>query len=447
MLERLYYGILFVTFSIIRKPIIFLINILKLFLDEITLEGYKNSKLGSRYKYSDPLIEKIAKAKDITDLCYLHGYYVHEHVVKTKDGYLLTIHRITKTTNVNNIDGDSRKTKPVVYFHHGLLTNSELFVSGDTKEKCLPLLLVDLGYDVWLGNNRGNSYSRKHINYEVNEQKFWDFSLDEYAIFDIPDTIDYILELTYQEKIIYIGFSQGASQGFASLSINPNLSKKFKIFIGLSPAMIPKNLNHPIANYVIHCSHILLYTFFGKKSLMPSVLFWQKMLSPVTFMRVVDKCLVLLFNWTHGNISIRQKEAGYPHMFSPTSVKTLVHWFQIIKRKRFQMFEENPSLLAEFITKDEEREYAYSNYPLETNSISKGCIFPVQTIRDLPMFLVYGTSDILIDMDRTMENLKNNNSLVDFISIDGYEHMDTLWASDVKETCFDPIIDRLKKLE
>nr|CAD7398818.1 unnamed protein product [Timema cristinae] len=35
--------------------------------------------------------------------------------------------------------------------------------------------LVDAGYDVWLGNNRGNSYSRKHVNLTTSNKKYWDF--------------------------------------------------------------------------------------------------------------------------------------------------------------------------------------------------------------------------------------------------------------------------------
>ena len=31
------------------------------------------------------------------------------------------------------------------------MTNSELFVLGTNKYKTLPYLLVDLGYEVWLG--------------------------------------------------------------------------------------------------------------------------------------------------------------------------------------------------------------------------------------------------------------------------------------------------------
>jgi hypothetical protein len=46
-------------------------------------------------------------------------------------------------------------------------------------------VLADLGYDVWLGNTRGNKYSKQSID-EVKSKDFWDFSFPEMITYDLP---------------------------------------------------------------------------------------------------------------------------------------------------------------------------------------------------------------------------------------------------------------------
>lgn len=371
------------------------------------------------------LQEQVISAKDIVDIVHAHGYKVHEHVVQTKDGYLLSIHRILPRS------GTKPKNKPVVYMHHGLLTNSELFLLGETTSKCLPFILIDNGYDVWLGNNRGNKYSRKHLILSSTDERFWNYSLDEFAMFDIPNTIDYILKITQMKSLGYIGFSQGSAQCLASLSLNHDLNEKINVFIGLSPAMIPQGLNNPVCSFLVGSAPGLLYRIFGKRAILPSVVFWQKMMGPNFYQTVVDRSLVFLFNWKSGNITTSQKKTGYPHMFSPSSVKSVVHWFQIIDNKRFQMFDEGGASGSKLVY--------LSGTSKKNNRVAP---FPTQTITT-PCLLIYGKSDMLIDIDKTLENLSCNTEV---IGLDGYEHMDTLWSCDVEQSVFEPILKKLDSM-
>ena len=75
-------------------------------------------------------------------------------MVQTGDGYLLGLHRLgwkkgEEGTRVNA--GQDSLHKKVVYLHHGLMMNSEVWVCLTEKERCLPFMLVENGYDVWVG--------------------------------------------------------------------------------------------------------------------------------------------------------------------------------------------------------------------------------------------------------------------------------------------------------
>ena len=54
----------------------------------------------------------------------------------------------------------------------------------------------DAGFDVWLGNSRGNTYSRNHTVWSAEQAEFWQFSWDEMAGSDLTATIDYITTVT-----------------------------------------------------------------------------------------------------------------------------------------------------------------------------------------------------------------------------------------------------------
>jgi len=353
------------------------------------------------------------------------GYRCEEHFATTADGYILGLHRIPATPAIVADGADETFSPPrPVLIVHGFMQSSEAFAIRQHASDSLPLVLAEAGYDVWLGNNRGNKYSHKHVHKKPTHEDFWDYSLDDLARFDLPTMIDHVLAQTGAKSLTLIGFSQGTAQSFAYLSSH-SASQKVNLFIALAPVSVPRGLANPIVDSLIRARPDFIFLLFGKKQLLPSTLFWRNFLPRAQFVAMIDFALKFLFGWTTECMSESEKPLLYSHIYSHTSVKTVVQWFQMIQSSKFQMFDDYMASNAA----------SYSGYSLPQ--------YQLNHIRT-PVACFCGGRDSLPLTPRLIAALPKDK-LVLLHTEEKYEHLDFMWAKDLSQSVFPKILGLMEK--
>ncbi|CAG4991888.1 unnamed protein product [Colias eurytheme] len=75
------------------------------------------------------------------------GHPSEEHNVTTDDGYILALHHLPG------------KGMPILLMHGVADTSETWLIRGNTS---LGITLAEMGHDIWIGDCRGNKYSRRH---------------------------------------------------------------------------------------------------------------------------------------------------------------------------------------------------------------------------------------------------------------------------------------------
>lgn len=193
------------------------------------------------------------------------GYAGYNYTVQTSDGYILDIFRVYKSSSSSNSNEQTKDSsssssssssseeteRPVMLLMHGFLSSSDDFILPGINENRMAFYFADKGYDVFIGNVRGNIYGRRHksLNPE-RDAAFWQFCWDEIGTRDLPAIIDKILTVTGQSRLYYVGHMQGSTVFYVMASEMPEYNSKIYKMASVGPVAYLGQSDNPVLKQI-----------------------------------------------------------------------------------------------------------------------------------------------------------------------------------------------------
>ncbi|KAG8180327.1 hypothetical protein JTE90_016361 [Oedothorax gibbosus] len=365
--------------------------------------------------------------RNVSDLILSKGYPVENHVVRTKDGYLLSVQRIP-----HGKGGEKIPNKQAVFIQHGLLSSSSDWVIN-FPEQSLGFILADAGYDVWLGNCRGNTYSRRHVKYTPDMEVFWDYSFDQLAEYDFPAMIDYVLKETGEEQLFYIGHSQGTTGAFAMLSESLEYNKKIKLFVALAPVTTVGHITSAVKYLAPFTTEIeFLFEILGVKDFAPSdalMKYFSEYVCDTEAKFLCEYVMYLVFGADLQQLNTTRLGVYTAHTPAGSSVKSIVHYAQLVLSKKFTKFDYRKNNVIHY-NQTTPPEYDVSKITA-------------------PVALLWALGDTLADPDDVVVLQSKLKSLVSSycVPLPSFNHNDFVQALDANRLVYDEVMRLLKEFE
>lgn len=82
------------------------------------------------------------------------------------------------------------------------------------------------------------------------------YSFHEMGIYDLPATIDYILEHTNHTQLYYVGHSMGSCMFFVMCALRPEYNSKIRAQISLAPVGYVHHMTSMLIGLVPYASQI-----------------------------------------------------------------------------------------------------------------------------------------------------------------------------------------------
>jgi len=207
----------------------------------------------------------------------------------------------TENGSANGISGSQYapgdKKYPILMIH-GLLQSAGAYCTND--DDSLAFFLAKSGYDVWLGNNRCG-FKPRHTMLEYSDPRMWAWNIRQMGVMDLPALISRVLSETGFSKLGLIAHSQGTTQTLVALAKEqrPEIGEKISVFCALAPAAYAGPLiGKMYFKFMRVISPGMFRAMFGIHAFIPFMMTMHSLLPPHFYGAMGYKVFSFLFNWS-----------------------------------------------------------------------------------------------------------------------------------------------------
>lgn len=372
-----------------------------------------------------------------------HGYACECHNITAPDGFIMQTARIPATGKASS--------KPPVFLMHGFITTGLDFVFQPEVANSLPYLLADAGYDVWIGNERGNVFAAENAQMDINSEEFWDaVDVDNMAKLDVPAIFDYVLKASGAAKMHWVGHSQGGGMMVLALANRPELQQQLGKAVLLAPGVHMQALNVTLLKGMAEKHLDEFWYKFGFD--IPGVATHRHYFPGPSFQKIMEfftaytpLCRLPKLNVTAcndigkliginvgdpNNLEAKTMADAYGYDPGGSSFHLIMHWSQKIRNDTLVEYEfdwgaENP------------KHYNGSTTPPKS--------FDLSNIKGVDFALFDGGLDLFItpgNIQPLLNKIQGQNRIL-HKTIDNYAHMDFVWGKDAHIRLYPDVIDFL----
>lgn len=391
---------------------------------------------------------KKATHTEFYDLCVLAqqiGLDNCTHVpTTTSDGFIIDMIRFPN------------RGRPAVFLQHGLEDTAITWFALTSQSKNLATMLYAQGFDVFLGNSRGNHYSQANVDHPAMDSAIY-FDLIDFDQMnrDTFACVAKILKITNRTSVSYVGHSQGTTSFFNAISsfeepVNPQMQaehEKIRAFIAQSVdvAILVAPVAHAghVSSLVMRVLAALDFdkwvALFGFKWFLGSGVDWiLRQVGDLVCPNWGDVCqdllMVICGQDSPSSINVTTIERALQADPGATSVKNMQHWAQMIRHNKFAMYDYGSSAANT-------QHYGQPLPPVyNLSSITKNTA--------PPLVIVSGADDTLADptdVANLLKTLAPGGAVVQNIGpLAGFAHLDFVWADSAHQVLYPQLISLIR---